>query len=395
MDHLIIVGAGDYYRQIIGPAIDTLVREGQVCVDAVVDIVDAFDDGSFSFFEKATYLKREKDQSLSSLLSSYASVDPVILLGHANQLHTHDAIDLLEAGFRVMLEKPYSISSAEFAQLQTAMEKFPGKIALLEYYLSMKAAPLLLSFGHVARGSFYTESSHGVQVVDESFWQLREKIGRIVSVSVDVLEGEGLTGTVAHRGPHLVDRQRGGGMIFDLAGHALAPIVALSDVIGNIVLDDATTVRCAWAHEYAAMAKEQYALPVYHIGESFAKIQLCTDSHVPITVRVGKYTPSQANQRGITLVGECGKVFIDLSDCGLYYEQQLVASIAKLPKTKYIAVLAAALAELRGEDLFVSQRATQIAQTTQQLVLSLVGLAQKETPLSVMYDTGADPDTIF
>lgn len=343
MRKVITVGAGDYYTNNLMPAFKKLKGQGLIEHIAVVDIKANED------FVGIEHIIR-RGETLSSLLGKYREDDPLVILAHSNHMHVPDAINLSSAGFDVAIEKPFALSIESLKTfLQSAKKE---NYFLLEYYLMMKAAPLLFGFGKIAAGSFYCEENlleketcfdKYASSLDDFSGRLPDLVGDIKSVEVDILEGEGLTGSLEHRGPSLIDIRAGGGMIQDLGVHALAPIYAIGPSLGGLVSAPILeSIKIAISNEYANMAEQRFGLKKGHIAESYAQFVIESRTGIPVSVRVGKYIMSGSNQRGITIKGSKRDVFMDLNTCVLYIGSDPVLKILK-DKEKYYPVIRAAI----------------------------------------------------
>lgn len=394
---LILVGTGEYYRKILVPALRVLASENIAVPLLTVDVRERNDDTD-TFFSSVPHRIRKAGEKLSNLLEDVKHLDPVVILGHANQLHVSDALNLLGAGFQVLIEKPYTLSSEELSTIERVIEDESSRIGLIEYYLTMKSAPLFALTKQLDDTSFFFTDGLIVQtgtregVPSPSI----ETIGKIESVTVDVLEGEGTVGRLDHRGVHLIEREKGGGMIHDLGIHAIAPLIPLSDIIGEL-LPATVLVRTAHSKEYVKMAEEQFGLLPHKVGESYAEISLSTSKGIPVVIRIGKYVCENKNQRALTITGKDGSLVLDLSDphISLSMKSEINESLYSLPKTneKYYSVLRASLLELKGESPY-SFSISRASLKAQALVLHVAALVQ-DRGIEKLYDSGLYPDEIF
>jgi len=389
--NIITVGTGDYWHNQLLPTLAKLEREGLVHHQASVDITPRTEkETEKENLPSVEHRIRKPGQPLSKILQDLSTEEPVVILGHANEMHTPDAQDLLENGFKVLVEKPYAVNPAQFASLTKLVSTFPGKIALAEYYLMMKAVPLLIAAGFVQPDSFYLQqegilkSHEGLSrrgwTPQDLLGKLRELIGQPKLFYADVLEGEGSTGRVNHRGISLVDLRKGGGMIHDLASHTFSPVVALEGYLGALNLSqlgrNLQTARC---QEYVDWAKEKFSLELEHIGETYAALEGVTSEGVPFVAAMGKYLLNQRNQRRIVIVGDEGQALLDMSRCLLSvssgdgsFESMLEAP--KLPDSKYYPVIRSCLEVLSGNTPYTFD-ATAVCMETQEIVLQLVDRA--------------------
>jgi len=218
MDNLIIVGCGDHFRNNVGPTLNSLEADGQAKVIATLDIEPLSEKPSF-LKGPVPHIVRRQGEPLSRLLRRFEASNPVVVLAHSHDRHAPDALDLLSDGFRVILEKPYALKPSDLALLSDFARSTPRRLALAEYYLMMKAAPLLHASGLLRPESFYLRESGYLETVGEkapqleSFVGLLGFIGRPRMVYVDLLEGEGATGRFEYRGRQFADIRVGIGVI--------------------------------------------------------------------------------------------------------------------------------------------------------------------------------------
>jgi hypothetical protein len=207
---LIVVGVGDHYRQILGPSIDALQKQRYSRLFATVDVKPL--NQPFGT-DDVPHLLRGRDQPLSDVLRGFEKDDPLIYLAHAHTWHTRDAVELTRSGFRVAIEKPYAISMEEMQGLGKCVNEFRDKTFLSEYYL-IKSAPLFHAFNMLTPDSFLHRESGfltpGPARLSLDPAGLAGAIGAIQFVYLDILEGEGETGSFEHRGDEYADRRRGG-----------------------------------------------------------------------------------------------------------------------------------------------------------------------------------------
>jgi len=406
---VIIVGTGEHYKNILSPSLDIMKKEGLLELLSSVSKESPVDLKQTKSFRKVEHKIRKGSEKLSSLLSGFKNQNPVIILSHINELHTPDAYDLVKNDFRVMVEKPYCLNRSQFEVMQNLIDGHPDKIGLLEYYLMMKSIPLLILAGKVKKDSFYFKKEGLLKIhkglysfvnnIDGLSGRIKELIGTPKFILVDVLEGEGNVGRLDHRGAFLCDRRKGGGMIQDLGIHALSPLFALEDYIGNI--DESFKkggVKIAKCKEYINMAKRKFKLPEKYIGETYAEIKFSTSKGVSIIVSVGKYVLNNKNQRRIVIVGSEGRVYLDLSSCILFLATRenseiKILEIPKKPNSKYYPVLRATLELLERNNPF-NFNAALLALRTQSFVLNILKKAYLKSNKIGIYKIGTLPQDI-
>lgn len=389
---IIVVGTGHHFQRNLVPVITKLEKNEIVELLSTVDILGYGEKGSAN---ERRHIKRNH-QPIHTQLMEYKKQKPLVILGHTNSLHAKDASDLLTHGFNVAIEKPYAHTQKAFEQVLKATKK--STCSFLEYYLTMKSAPLLHGFGHVQKGSFYhTESLFvplpGLQRYAKTVLgfknQIPKIIGKIVSVEVDVLEGEGETGTLDGRGVDTIDVKTGGGMILCMMIHALSPLVALEKNIGALAKAKDMKVQKARCAEYVEMAKKRFALPLERIAETYAEVTFQTSKKIPVVARVGKYVLDEENRRGIRIRGEKGEVYLDWNSCELRVNGEPVIGMQK----DYYPVIRAAIAEVKKEPLFVFDPSTVLVHS-QNIVFDIQKIASANTE-DVCYPRHTEPADIF
>lgn len=408
MRNFIVVGAGEYYKKIIGPSLINLIKDGLVNILAVVDIKQDFEVDINFLPNKFLYKRRFVDQPLSELLFDFKDFNPIVLLGHSNDLHVKDMVDLVEAGFSVMVEKPYAVTNQELSVLSALLKKFPNRVVLLEYYLMMKSVPLLMFADKLKRDTFYTDTTNKLMEYYEGmnfvgldnkniFGKLKD-YGEIKKIDIELLEGEGETGRLDQRGSYLSDKNRGGGMILDLGLHAVVSLFSLSDYIGEI--DDPgqyLVVRKAFCKQYLEMAQEKFELAREDIAETYADIRFKTKKDIPVTMKIGKYVLSNQNRRHIIFYFENYVLKMDLSECFLELsvnnERYKLFSIPKKSELKYYPVLRSGVEILSGQSPF-NFDLNSVTFKAQSWVLQVREKACKIDE-DLIYPTGVQPEDIF
>jgi len=389
---VIIVGTGHHFQRNIMPTVIRLQEEGLIKVLITIDILNRSEKG---YFDNVAHIKRN-NKPIHEQLREFKKEDPLVILGHTNSLHAKDAFDLLSHGFRVIIEKPYALNSKSLHKFLKIAKK--NRCVLLEYYLTMKSTALLWGYGEIDRKSFYVtdwliKASPILTKYAPSLEGFRNKlpeiIGTIQRVEVEVLEGEGETGTLEGRGIDTIDMKFGGGMIQDMGTHALVPLLALEKIIGSFPDKNGFSVRIAYSKEYTHMVKRRFAIPVGRIGETYVESMFTTSKNIPVTICFGKYVFGDRNRRGVRLFGSMGEAYLDMNDCTLYVNGETVIGVDK----SYYHTVRAAIAEISGEPLF-HFNSVKVAAKAQDLVFDLQRIAYKNKE-KVYYRSGIDPKQIF
>lgn len=389
---IVVVGTGHHFQRNLVPVLSALEHNGVAELLATVDILGYGEKGSTG---GARHIKRNH-QPLSSQLKPFKEMKPLVVLGHTNSLHGKDAFDLLSHGYSVAIEKPYTHTAKALDKVLLVAKK--NRCALLEYYLTMKSVPLFHGFGSIDPKSFYyTESllqplpalQNYASSLGRFRGQIKKIVGEITHVEVEVLEGEGETGTLEGRGVDTIDSQTGGGMILCMMIHALAPLIALEEHIGTFSPKKNFKVRKARCREYVRMAQKRFALPVERIAETYAEVSFLTSKHIPVVARVGKYVFNEQNRRGIKITGKKDEIYIDWNSCTLFVNDEPVIEMKK----DYYPVIRAAVAEVEKEPLFLFDSFKSLARA-QRMVFMIRDSAYKDDR-DVYYDRHADPADIF
>src|SRR3989338_8525208 len=395
---LIVVGAGSYWVNLVSPALNSLKDSGLISKISTVDVQnrDATEN---------SHVVREKNEPLSAVVDRIGYENPIVLLAHSNELHTPEAIELMQnsrAKPSILIEKPYSISEDQIGKLGGLITQYNNRVGLLEYYLTMKAVPLLLFAGQVREDSFYFENNGILRtktegsVLKDFSGKFEEMIGKPLFVVSEILEGEGSYGTVEHRNLSIVDKSLGGGMIQDLGHHALTPLIGLEAHLGLIAKDSIKDVRVAFCNEYMEFAQKH--LPKSNIGESYAEIDIETDMGVPVRLAMGKYIEEGQNQRKVLIAGTRGSVLYDMTNNLLSFQHgddnSKVKPLVEADKKnvpKYLAVLRAGIERINGKNPFYFDPVS-VAFRAQDIVLSTLKINPRQVK---EYGRGSLHDTIF
>lgn len=401
MRDVIVIGCGEHYRLNVGPSLSMMQAAGEINLIATVD-VRAPGTPIFPALNSIPHVIRQDHQSLSACLSQYRDRKPVAILAHPHEYHAADASDLLVAGFDVILEKPYAITSDDLETVRHLVSRYPLQIALAEYYLMMKAAPLLQCAGLLNADSFYlTEPGYleSPEIPVENAAGMLASIGRPRTVLLDILEGEGTTGQFEHRGRQFADSRRGAGVILDLALHALAPLMALNEWLGCIPTDVNPAVEAAVCGQYLRFARNTYGVPAQYVPETYAELSFATTKGVSISVAVGKYVPPGRNQRRLIVIADEGEAILDLTSCELSvgFGDELPSPLLKSPKdagSKYRAVIRACLAQLGGNSPYRFS-SNEISLRSNEVALNISIQAHRRNAVRKVYEANTRPGEIL
>jgi predicted dehydrogenase len=402
VENLIIVGCGDHYRTNVGPCLASLETGGEAKVIATVDIEPLAED---PLRTPVPHVIRQQGESLSLLLRRFEKSDPVVVLAHSHEWHAADALDLVSCGFRVILEKPYALTVSDLSLIRQCIHSTPQRLALAESYLMMTSAPLLHAAGLLKPDSFYLREPGYLEGVGEktasveSLAGVLASIGRPRMVYVDLLEGEGLTGRFEHRGRQFADSRVGIGVILDLAIHALAPVVALDGLLGNLPRASSVSLATAVCETFLRFAGSSYKVPPQFVPETYAEMSFTTSVGIPVILAVGKYVLRNENQRRLLIVGDEGEALLDMSNCTLSIARtdRCPVTLLRSPKradTRYRAVFRACLLGLEGKTPY-NFSASEIALHSNEFTSELHSRACEQGQSRRKYPSGAAPGTIL
>jgi len=402
-ENLVIVGCGEHFQKNVGPTLATMEAVGEVRVTATVDLKSR--DPELKFLRRPVpHVIRAPGVQLSSCLQEYKVDHPVVLLAHSHDWHASDALDLISAGFRVIVEKPYAITRSDLYLMREVARTHPQSLALAEYYMMMKAAPLLQYAGLLTSGSFYLHDDSYLRSAIEgsdvqSFAGALDRIGRVRMVYVDVLEGDGETGSFHHRGRQFADNRSGIGVLLDLAIHAIAPVIALESNFGLLPPSGEVLLDTAVCSEFVKFAEQKYGVPSRFVPETYAELAFSTSTGVLAVVAVGKYVLSSSNQRRLFIVGDEGEAFLDMSSCTLRVaagdgDSKAFLFSPKEAESKYRAVFRASLAQLNGDSPFTFD-ARDVALKANEWIFDLHSRATEDSSSRRLYRAGSSPGIIL
>jgi len=391
MHNIVVIGTGDYYAKTLAPVLAQLQKEGFLNVVVTIDSVERRPCVALA---EVDHRRREPGIPLRNLIADLKPLNPIVILAHANLYHATDAEDLVQHGFRVILQKPYAINQDELQILEHILDHYPQRLALVESYQTWNALLFLFLAGMVKSTVFNSPNSYGrlSASVSNDYWgQLRSLIGPPRYVQVNILEGSKMFGHLNHRGQHLIDLQQGGGMIQDLAIHALAPLMAVENLIGQI--QNADCVRIARCQQYLKMVATRFNLPLKQVGETYAEMRFTTTTNVPVVVLVGKYVLGK-DQRNITMVGEFGTMHCNLTNLsvtiilGEEIFSPLTFALQRLPLVHYTTIKEA-INELLGQNQILEYSATAVNLRCQSLVLEVLRSTHQSVSTISVYSDGA------
>ncbi len=411
MGNIIVVGSeGQCSCRLIGPALDSLQDDGQANVLATCDITKRTENGYGS--NDTPHVVRKEGEKLSETLKDYKSGEPIVFLANPNDFHTPDSIDLIENGFKVIVEKPYCVPGdirnpkidplEELNTFNAAIKEESDKIFPIDHYMASRVSQILSLTGALKQDSYMF--NHGIPRFEET---LEDLVGTPSSVQFDLLEGKGEVGDLGDRGIHLYDIRVGGGMIQDLLIHA-SFLFHMQDYIGGIDSDFADgsikTARCNQYIEAANKKFEDAPIPDEYLGESYTEMNLETDNGVDVQLRLGKYILGR-NQKRVVVRGDRGVIYSDLDtktvslfkpdfrDDGEDKAIKVINEWKNTPQS-YHLVYEAAMQHFSGKGGFNYMTPTESSLRAQRLTLNALDKACKNNT-DVRYNKGADPKDIF
>jgi predicted dehydrogenase len=403
MRNFVVVGCGEHFRQNVGPTLALMERADELRMIATVDLHPLGPDPTASD-RRIPHIIRRVNVPLSSQLEAIQNLDPIVMLAHAHEHHSSDAEDLVSAGFDVIIEKPYAISRRQMSKVRNLAETYPRKVALAEYYLMMKASPLLYLAGSLRRDSFYNQDVGYLESLSKNaqlgeFYDARNLIGRPRFILIDILEGEGSTGRFEDRGRQFADSKHGIGVILDLAIHALAPLIALKEWVGEIPPVRDISLQTSACSDFVRFATAKYSIPARRVPETYMELQFCTSKGVQVTVLVGKYVPPDANQRRTVIVGDGGELQLDLTNCILSIGkgESTATALLRAPKrkdSKYRSVLQACMSHLQGRSPFLFDP-NEVSLRSNEVTLGLHSRSIRDAAGRAQYSYGALPGEIL
>jgi len=401
MDNIIVVGTGDVFHRFLAPSLEIL--ELQQLLKGLVTVDIKKREPLEYLSEKIEHRVRTPGQALNDLISDLKEKNPIIILAHDNDFHYQDTKELISNGFRVMLEKPYVVNRKQFDSLKTLHNENPGKIFFMEYYLMRKMSPLFLLSGMINQNSFYLEKEEifrereTTKSLSSYAGRLKEILGEPISVMINILESQRDSGRLDHRGSHVFDIRRGGGMIQDMGVHSFMPIFVLEDYLGAIDKSFAEAkIKTARCDEFEHVAKLKYNIPEEFRGETYAEIDLVTKKGIPIKVAVGKYTADAFAQKNLVLQGEKGKIDLNMHENFMHiYSGNVLIDRIDLVNTKrnrYYPVIRTGLEYFKNKNPFsIDLSKTQL--DAQELVINILERAKENN--SVGYKGGEYRHNIF
>ncbi len=401
MENIVVVGTGDVFHRFIAPSLELLEYQGFLKTLATIDIKPRARLENLS--EKIRHRIRTPDEKLSSLLSDLRDENPLVILAHDNDYHYSDTDDLVSNDFRVMIEKPYVTNQRDLNKLTDLMSKKPGRIFLMEYYLMRKMSPLFLLSGALSLDGFYLTTEEVLKAeeygegIKKYFGKLEEILGKPISISVKILESSGDSGRLEHRGAHVFDNRRGGGMVQDMGIHALIPLFVLEDYLGKIGTSfEEGKVRTARSREFYNFCISRYNIPKEYLAETYAEINFETELGIPANIAVGKYIADAPTQKNLVLIGTNGKIDLDMHGnfLNIYRGHQLVDRIELVnPKrSRYYPVIRTGLEFFSGTNPFLIDL-SQTQLSAQELTLNI--LEKVRTGEIVFYSNGEPIQDIF
>lgn len=402
MENTIVVGTGDLYYRFLAPTLDYMNKNREINILATVDIKPKpLND---ELFPKTKHIIRTENQKLSELLADFKDMNPVVILGHAHHFHLSDAKDLLLNGFKVVVEKPYSVSKSELDELKILLKKFNNRIVLLDYYLKRKAIPLIHVFGAINKGNFY-HNTEEVMLAKEMgktkldfYGKIKNLIGDPVSVKAYILEGNDDSGRLENRGIHLYNVKYGGGMIHDLGLHAVAPLFLMKNYIGEIDKKFKNgKVRIAQSREYLNKSMNLYPLSEKEVAETYAEFVFSTSKKVPVSIFVGKYVSNIEDQKKIVIVGKKGSLKMDLYKNVLYLmennREKKIIELVNSKHLRYYPVIKSAIEILNKRNPFKFD-VNKVLFDSQEFILNVVSKSRQKNTIRI-YNSGEEYYNVF
>ena len=264
-------------------------------------------------------------------------------------------------------------------------------------------SPLFVLSGLIDKNSFYMNPNevfrekNSDKKINSYLGVLQEILGDPVSLKIKIIESQGDSGKVDHRGAHVFDKRRGGGMIQDMGIHALIPIFSLENYIGNLTLSNENShPKIASSKDFYKIAKDKYNLSENFIAETYAEMNFITDRNIPIQVSVGKYVADNRTQKNLIFQGEKGKIDLNMHEnhLNIYEGKKVIGRIdlVNLKRSRYYPVLRSGI-EFFSNNNPLLHNPYSIQMQSQKLVLDTLSKLNPEK--IILYDNGEKPENIF
>lgn len=387
--NLTLIGAGEYWRQYISRIASELEMDGFAKVQAAVDTRGS---GEIELKPGVGHILRTyPNEPLSDLI---APTQPdVVIIANPNRFHVDDAEELVNKGFRVLMEKPYASDEREVSRVAALLTN-TNRLALSEYYLHEKTAALQILIGSVPTSSFYFEKpgmlTGNVDALREHAGKFRAIVGQITSIDTILFEGEGKTGSFLHRNDDL-SIAPWGGVIHDIGIHALAPIIGLT---GSLRVQP-ESLNVAVCDEHQRHFLESHSRE--NVSETYAEVDFVSSEGFPVSFKVGKYVlgwqlnpAGGRNERVITINGTNGKVVMDTSNRVMQvfsgHNQTPAWEVQSNVNLKYYGTIRTAIEDL----IYGENRLSRTALEGQKAVLAVVKEAQPRYSAMPCYSGGAE-----
>ena len=401
MENIVVVGTGDVFHRFIAPSLEILEYQRFLKTLATIDIKPRARLEHLS--DNLEHRIRTSDEELSSLISDFKGDNPVVILAHDSDHHYSDAEDLVSNGFRVMIEKPYVTRQRDLEKLRGLISQNPGKIFLMEYYLTRKMIPVFLLSGAIKPESFYLLGEEVFLLRENrpalvnSLGKLKEILGEHHSLTIKIIESSGDSGKLEHRGVHVFDTRRGGGMIQDMGIHALMPLFVFQDYIGETSVSfEHGDVDVARSKEFYEACKSRYNISEEFVAETYAEIGMKTSKGIPVKIAIGKYMAEAPTQKNMVLRGNQGKIDMNMHEnfMNIYRGNTLVDRIDLINtrRNRYYPVIRTGLEFFNGNNPFLIDL-FQITLNAQQLTLNILEKARGRQ--LVTYSNGQPINQIF
>ncbi len=209
--------------------------------------------------------------------------------------------ELVEMGFRrIFVEKPVVSRDSEVPKLRGLIDKTGAPIYSADFYIP-KTFPLAVVMGKIGK----SDPRYRWMRISNPDADLKEMLGDIEGVSVNVIEaGKFCLPDIASR-PWLATDPEIGGMLHDLGPHALAPLYSAGLAMNLAVHHVGMAKLTPENHLWSIIATDQV--------EMYANVLLeDLDRHIPVQISFGKVPFEKGGIWSLVVRGSEGMFFAGL-----------------------------------------------------------------------------------
>lgn len=300
-----VIGAGDVTLKRILPALKTLGYErSSITISSIEDSETA--SARTAIGDDAQFHMASPDKVLATALREHAPT----IIASPTFAHFTQLVALATAGVPFAVEKPIASGRPERTVLRAEGAQLMNRGFALSYYSLEKALPLTYFLQPLPVYSRYLAASEPGLLGGAALHALREELGQVRSVHIDLLEG-------ASRSPAGYGRlwTEVPGTLHPFIETTVHPLLLLRHIIGP---GSITWTACALGRnaERAAQVRAQY-------GQEIAPTWLEATAHhgaTELRMRVAKYVPASLAQRHAVIVYTNGSVSADFDSRRVSFE---------------------------------------------------------------------------